>query len=263
MHGQFNETLTPYLPVGPTHDVRTVERGSLRARLAASAADVAAAVRLRSKQFRHGADDGDALDDVCRHVLVERHGQSEPVGTFRFLHLVDGSGVGMGYSAQFYDLTRLMRYRKPVLEVGRFCTGSAGPDADVLRIGWAVLTRYVDAHGIGMMFGCSSFPGTDVTPFADALGLLNARHLAPDALAPETRAEETVRLSGVLQGRRPDLRVANRTLPTLLRTYLAMGGWVSDHAVIDRDLGTFHVFTGVEIDAIPEVRKRLLRADAA
>jgi len=38
-----------------------------------------------------------------------------------------------------------------------------------------------------------------------------------------------------------------------------MGGWVSDHAVVDRQLKTLHVFTGLSIDAIPEARKRLLR----
>jgi len=38
-----------------------------------------------------------------------------------------------------------------------------------------------------------------------------------------------------------------------------MGGWVSDHAVVDNDMNTLHVFTGVEIGAIPPARKRLLR----
>jgi phytoene dehydrogenase-like protein len=55
---------------------------------------------------------------------------------------------------------------------------------------------------------------------------------------------------------------ALRQMPPLLRSYLAMGGWVSDHAVVDRDLGTLHVCTGVEIAAIPPSRARLLRADA-
>jgi putative hemolysin len=49
-------------------------------------------------------------------------------------------------------------------------------------------------------------------------------------------------------------------MPPLLRSYLAMGGWVSDHAVVDRDLGTLHVFTGLEIGAIPAARARQLRA---
>jgi hypothetical protein len=38
-----------------------------------------------------------------------------------------------------------------------------------------------------------------------------------------------------------------------------MGGWVTDHAVIDYDLNTLHVFTGVEISRVPAARARLLR----
>jgi hypothetical protein len=45
-----------------------------------------------------------------------------------------------------------------------------------------------------------------------------------------------------------------------LRTYLAMGGWVSDHAVVDDDLGTLHVFTGVEVGKVPGTRAARLRA---
>ena len=52
-------------------------------------------------------------------------------------------------------------------------------------------------------------------------------------------------------------------MPPLLRSYLAMGGRVSDHAVVDRDLDTLHVFTGLEIGVIPPARARLMRAAAA
>jgi len=51
-------------------------------------------------------------------------------------------------------------------------------------------------------------------------------------------------------------------MPALLRTYMLMGGWVSDHAVIDHDMNTLHVFTAVEINKIPPARQRLLRAMA-
>jgi putative hemolysin len=51
-----------------------------------------------------------------------------------------------------------------------------------------------------------------------------------------------------------------RRMPPLLKTYLMMGGWVSDHAVVDAQMNTLHVFTGVEIGSIPPARKRLLRA---
>ena len=51
-------------------------------------------------------------------------------------------------------------------------------------------------------------------------------------------------------------------LPPLLRTYLGMGGWVSDHAVADRELDTLHVFTCVEVDRVPAARAASLRAVA-
>ena len=60
-----------------------------------------------------------------------------------------------------------------------------------------------------------------------------------------------------------DPRAAVQALPPLLRSYLRMGGWVSDHAVIDKALQTLHVFTGLEIGTIPPARKRLLRAVAS
>jgi putative hemolysin len=52
-------------------------------------------------------------------------------------------------------------------------------------------------------------------------------------------------------------------MPPLLRSYLAMGGRVSDHAVVDHRLDTLHVFTGLEVARISPGRKRLLRAMSA
>jgi putative hemolysin len=59
---------------------------------------------------------------------------------------------------------------------------------------------------------------------------------------------------------KPDLVRANAAMPPLLRSYLMMGGWVSGHAVIDRTMNTLHVFTALDIGAIPPARKKLLRA---
>ena len=40
---------------------------------------------------------------------------------------------------------------------------------------------------------------------------------------------------------------ARNFLPPLLKFYLSLGGRVSDHAVIDKDLDTLHVFTYVDL----------------
>jgi putative hemolysin len=239
--------------------------GRLRARLAETAADLAASQRLRHACFiaaagrppRPGGIETDRFDAISAHVLIE-----EPCGTlaacFRVMTFGSGAGLGHSYAAQFYDLARLAGYAQPLVELGRFCLRPGLHDPDVLRLAWGALARIVDARGAGMLFGCSSFAGTDPVPYAAAFALLAGGHRAPASLAPGVAAPEVVPLTPAPF----DRRAALASMPPLLRTYLGMGGWVSDHAVIDRDLGTLHVFTGVEIAAIPPARARALRAVA-
>ncbi|MBC7156652.1 MAG: ornithine-acyl-ACP acyltransferase, partial [Rhodobacteraceae bacterium] len=132
----------------------------------------------------------------------------------------------------------------------------------IVRVAWGAMTRFVDETGVEMLFGCSSFAGTEAAAYSDAFALLAQRHLAPRRWLPRVKAPDVFRFARVLRRTRPDLRRALAAMPPLLRSYLTMGGWVSDHAVVDRDLDTLHVFTGLEIRAIPPARARLLRAVA-
>ena len=233
-------------------------KGRYRVRLATSAQDVEAAQRLRFRAFRGGEGlDHDRFDATCRHVLVEGLADQRLAGTCRLLVLTRAEDVAASYSAQFYDLSALSRAFPRMMELGRFCLAE-GAEPDVLRLIWAALTRIVDGEGVGLMFGCTSFTGTAAEDHAEALAALAAGHLARRDLQPGRRAAEVVPLRAAPH----DARRAMQQMPPLLRTYLAMGGWVSDHAGVDRDLGTLHVLTGVEIAAIPPARARLLRADA-
>lgn len=235
-------------------------KGRFRARLAETPADLLTVQRLRHRCFRGGEGvDADRFDADCNHLLVEPLEGGDPLGTCRFLLIPPGGGAEDCYTAQFYDLSALLHQGATLLEIGRFCIDPACRDPDALRLAWAALTRVVDGAGVAVMFGCSSFAGTDPAQHADALGFLAARHLGPDRLRPPRLASETVPLAHGAH----DAKRGVAGLPPLLRTYLAMGGWVGDHAVIDRDLNTLHVFTAVEIAAIPPARARLLRADAA
>lgn len=236
-------------------------RGRYRARMAEGEADVARALDLRARAFRgaSGQSDADAHDALCRHVLIEDAGTGALVACFRVLPLTGGDQIGRSYSGQFYDLSSLEGYAGGMVELGRFCLAPGCHDPDVLRLAWGFLTQIVDAEGAGMLFGCSSFSGTDAAAYLDAFMVLKERHLAPRRWRPRIKAPKVFRFASLLRGRRPDLGAAMRAMPPLLRTYLAMGGWVSDHAVVDQDLGTMHVFTGLEIAAIPPARSRALR----
>ena len=242
--------------------MKEIRQGCYVARLAHGPRDVARAQALRAVAFLGDADarDADAHDAACLHVLVEEATSGRLVCCFRVLLLQDGDGIARSYSAQFYDLSALARFRGRMAEMGRFCVVPGRTDPDILRVAWAAMTRLVDDHGIAMLFGCSSFQGTEADPYLDTFAMLTKRHLAPKRWWPRVKAPSVFRFAERLKRRKPDLKAAMRHMPPLLRTYLMMGGWVSDHAVIDRQLGTLHVFTGVEISAIPAARQRLLRA---
>ena len=241
-----------------------LRRGHLTAREARGSGDIDACLALRALCFRGGEDAGDrdAFDAACRHVMVEDARMGELVCTFRVMPLSRGARIARSYSAQFYDLSALEAFGAPVVEMGRFCVRPGPTDPDVMRVAWGALARIVDAERAGLLFGCSSFRGTEPQAHGDAFALLRARHLAPPRWRPLVKAREVVRFAARIR-RAPDPRRALGAMPPLLRSYLGLGGWVSDHAVIDRDLGTMHVFTGLEIARIPPGRARLLRQVAA
>lgn len=237
------------------------KKGRYISRTADTPADVAAAQRLRARAFGLGVEfDRDAFDDVCRHVLVEDQGDGALVCCFRMLPLT-GSTISRSYSAQYYELSALESYDGKMVEMGRFCIDPDRSDPDILRVAWGTMTRLVDAEGIDLLFGCSSFQGTAAEDYLDAFAMLKARHLAPKRWLPRVKAPDVFRFAARLR-RKPDARKAMLRMPPLLKTYLVMGGWVSDHAVVDRQMNTLHVFTGLEIESIPPARKRILRAVA-
>ena len=252
----------------------SLRKGRYAARLAETAEDLAAAQALRGRAFRGagrgdevaggGAEtaaprDHDAFDADCRHVLVEETRSGTLVCCFRLLPLRDGAELHKSYAAQYYELSALGHFPGKMVEMGRFCLDPDWHDPDILRVAWGAMTRFVDAEGVEMLFGCSSFLGTETEAYLDAFAMLRARHIAPRRWLPRVKAPDVFRFGRLLRGRQPDAKQAMLRMPPLLRTYLMMGGWVSDHAVVDRDLNTLHVFTGLEIRAIPPARARLLR----
>lgn len=238
--------------------MRVTTRGKYHVRLARTAKDLARARALRSLAFGTPETDRDSFDEICTHVLVHHVQSGALVGCFRMLVLEGGRDLHRSYSAQFYDLSALTAFPGRMVEIGRFCIHPDWRDPDILRVAWAAMTAFVDGNGAGMLFGCSSFAGVETDRYLDAFAMLRAQHLAPKRWLPREKAPDVFRFAARLR-RRPDTRKAMLRMPPLLRVYLMMGGWVSDHAVVDRKMNTLHVFTGLEIGAIPPARKRLLR----
>lgn len=237
-------------------------KGRYRVREAQTESDFARAFALRALSFATSGQDRDDFDAICSHLLVEDITSGTLVCCFRMLTLTDGGEIFGCYCAQYYDLSALADFPGKMVEMGRFCIHPDWSDPDILRIAWGAMAAFVDENDVEMLFGCASFDGTETEQYLDAFAMLKARHIGPKRWLPQIKAPDVFQYAARMR-RKPDLKLGMLRMPPLLRSYLLMGGWVSDHAVIDQQMNTLHVFTGVEIKAIPDARKRVLRKLAA
>lgn len=245
-------TIAAATAVAAPADALSLTLGPYQARISSAPDVMTVALDLRRKVFAATRlSDQDAFDPISLHGIVTDMRHAAPRVAFRVRLLRDGMDLNATYTGRTYGLQPLQAGPGPVLELGRVCHCGTTPDPMALRVAWAALTAFVDRHQVGMLVGCTSFPGADPDRHDRALAELRRAHIGPAHLLPARKSPHAVDLP-VLGSR--------GTIPHLLASYLAMGGWVGDHAVIDRALDTVHVFTGLCVADIPERRKRRLRA---
>ena len=254
-----------------TAPVLDVVSGPLQVRLAASADDIDAVQALRYRIFYEtmGAQplpgmarlrrDSDPFDEMCDHLMVLDHtrgiGADAVVGTYRLIRREAARRCGRFYSAAEYDISRLVTYPGPVLELGRSCVDPAYRARAVIPLLWSGIATYVFHYDIELMFGCASLPGTDPDQLAVPLSYLYHRHLAPPALLTRALPERSVDMRRL----DPDSVDPERTLsvlPPLIKGYLRLGGFVGDGAVIDHQFNTTDVCVVVKTDLVTEKYSR-------
>ncbi|MBO6825611.1 MAG: GNAT family N-acetyltransferase [Sneathiella sp.] len=244
----------------------TVQSSDLVIRLAKNKAEVTKAQELRYQVFYEGMGaaaspsvkllkrDFDAFDDYCDHLIVIDQSRSSDidvcvVGTYRLLRKSIAEQHQGYYSADEFDLRRLEAYSGEHVELGRSCVDPEYRGKAIMQLLWRGIADYIMAHDISLMFGCASFPGTDLAQMASALSYLNHFHLAPSDWQPRAQAERYVKMN-VLEEDQVDMRQAMREMPALIKGYLRVGGVIGDGAVIDADFNTTDVCLLVETSNI-------------
>lgn len=241
--------------------------GTLGVRLAETAAEVDAAQALRYDIFYNemGAHadaataaslrDRDAFDAVADHLLVVDHARGEGaagvVGTYRLIRRVAADRVGRFYSADEYDISRVLTAAPRLMELGRSCVHVDYRSRAVMQLLWRGIAAYVFRHEVDLMFGCASLTGTDPEAVAAELTYLATQHMAPEGLRPVAlpgRYVEMRRVDPALL----DARRALAKLPPLIKGYLRLGGFVGDGAVIDAQFNTIDVAIVVKTDLVTE-----------
>lgn len=230
----------------------------------AGPAEIDAALQLRYRIFceERGATtrseacglEEDGYDRDCDHLIVRDRGRAGApvVGTYRLLREVVAARIGGFYSAAEYDLSPLLARGlaggggTQLLELGRSCVDQPYRTNATITLLWRAIASYLEAHRIGFMFGCASFPGTEPAVHVDELAYLHRFHLAPEELrvravpphhVPMDRAVGAGDLSG-------------RGLPPLIKAYLRVGAKVGEGAFVDHDFNTVDIFMIMPVEQI-------------
>lgn len=240
----------------------------LEVRLARDAADVRAAQALRYRVFcrelgarpspvpeRTGLE-ADGFDAHCDHLLVLDHARPADqavVGTYRLMPGDRARAAGGFYSAGEFDLTALLSGvpdAARLVEVGRSCVAAGYRSNATVQMLWRGIARYMADHQVAALFGCASFPTTDVDRLRAPLAYLHRRHLAPPDCRVRALPGRGVGMAGgaLIDA---DHRLIQRSLPPLIKGYLRLGAVVGEEAVIDHDFATTDVFMYLPVEKIP------------
>lgn len=225
-------------------------------RLAQTDAEIDAAQDLRYKVFyeEFGAAptpemarlkrDFDKYDAHADHLIVvdETRGPQNAriVGTYRLLDRAVAEKYGQFYTSSEYNIDPILKSGASVLELGRSCVLPEFRTRPVLQLLWQGIADYVLEHGIEMLFGCASFPGTDVKALAKPLSYLYHYHLAPPELCPVALPERYVPMN-VIPKEELNPKEILSTLPPLIKGYLRIGSLIGDGAVVDEQFNTTDV----------------------
>lgn len=243
-----------------------IVQGNLVVRLAENEAEVHAAQRLRYRIFceemgasanqevRTQRRDFDKYDDACNHVLVfdnSRTGDERVVGTYRLLTRTNMKQVGNFYTEGEYNIDKLKAYDGEIMELGRSCVEIPYRTRPVIQLLWKGIGSYVAAKDIKLMFGCASFNGTDPKAHQLALAYLHHFHLAPEEIRPKALDEYYTNIN-LMAKEAIEPRAALNQLPTLIKGYLRMGGFIGDGGVVDYAFNTTDVSIVVKLENVAE-----------
>ncbi len=248
------------------YDLGELRAGNLEVFVASRPKEIEASQRLRydvffeemgakpTPEIARARRDRDDFDTACDHLLVVEHqpdGETKVVGTYRLLRRENMCKIGRFYSAGEYDIGAILNYPGQILEVGRSCVDPGYRNRAVMQLLWRGIGAYVGRFNIGLMFGCASFHGTDPKAHAMALSYLHHYHLAPERLRPVALPERYVEMN-MMPKEQVDVREAFSSLPTLIKGYLRLSGYIGAGAVIDPEYNTTDVSIVVKTELVTE-----------
>ena len=245
--------------------------GPLELRLATTRKEIRKAQRLRYKVFyeeggatpspeqARGRRDVCPCDAIADHLLVidslypARWGgtRRKVVGTYRLIRGDMSAGGGPAfYSASEFAIAPLLARHpeKRFLELGRSCVHADYRNKRVIDLLWRGIGSYAAHHGINVLIGCASLPGTDPDRLAAPLGFAFHHAAAPPDWQVEPVAGRAIRMDRLPKDA-IDARRTMASLPPLVKAYVRAGSLFASQAVVDDQFGTTDLFTMLQLNS--------------
>lgn len=196
----------------------------------------------------------DGFDNHAEQLILKdlrRPTGDQVIGVYRLMDDAGAAAAGQFYSESEYDLTPLKSSGRKVLELGRSCLHVEYRGGAAMMHMWQALAREVEAREAEVLFGVASFHGVNLDRLAQPLSVLARDYLAPPELRvcartyqPMTITEEINRVEAMKQ------------IPSLIKAYLRLGGFVGDGAFVD------HAFNTTDICLILDTARMNVRQRA-
>ncbi len=241
---------------------------SFTVKLAETEAELRAAQRLRYDVFVRELGGGGAMvdheagleqdrfDPYFDHMLAIDDTTGEVVGVYRLLPGERALELGQFYSEDEYDVTVLKQSGRKLLELGRSCLHPEYRGGTAMYHLWNGLAAYVAEREIEVLFGVASFHGTDVQKLEQPLSMLHHNHLAPPDLRARAQPGHFESMN-LLPPEALDRRAAMVQVPSLIKAYLRLGGFVGEGAFIDHAFNTTDVCLILDTTRMNERQRRI------
>ncbi len=198
----------------------------------------------------------DRFDPYFDHMLAIDDENRKVIGVYRLLPGERAVELGQFYSEDEYDLTVLKNSGRKLLELGRSCLHADYRGGTAMYHLWNGLAAYVTERQIEVLFGVASFHGTNAQDLAQPLSMLHHNHLAPPEL--RVRAQPGVFQSmDLVAPDELDRRAAMVQVPSLIKAYLRLGGFVGEGAFVDHAFNTTDVCLILDTARMNERQRRI------
>src|SRR5882672_666263 len=204
--------------------------GKYEVRLAQTAAEIDAALKLRFEVFNLELEEGldssfqtgrdrDEFDATCHHLIAKDLSNGRVIGTYRLRTIEQAASAEGFYSNAEFDLHQLpVSVLNQSVELGRACIAQSHRNRQVLFLLWKALALYVATERKRFLFGCCSLTSQDAWEGNQLLRqLTDGGHLHQTLFVPVQPAYEC----GADDSEEPGLGQVK--LPKLFSTYLGIG----------------------------------------